>query len=95
MSFSDVIERWGAVESDFQRFYHVKHPLRLSWRKFKVLLFNLASEESAFFAPFIKELREEAETDRKWQDYKRGDRANIPRTSISLDDALKDLGMEQ
>jgi len=90
-----VIERWGAVESDFQRFYHVDEPLRISWRKFRVLLFNLASEESAFFAPYIRELREEAELEQKWQDYKRGDRANIPRTSVDLNDALKDLGMEE
>lgn len=90
-----MIERWAAVESDFQRFYHIGNPLRLSWRRFRTLLFNLISEESAFFIPIIREVREEAELEKKWQDYRRGDRANIPRQSISLDEALKDLGMEQ
>ena len=54
------MDSWGAIESDFQRFYKVDNPLQISWRRFNILLFNLISQESAFFAPFIKEAQEEA-----------------------------------
>jgi len=58
MSLSDIVESWGAVEADFNRFYNVTNPLELTWRKFNILLFNLISEQSAFFRPFMDEARE-------------------------------------
>lgn len=87
------MDSWGAIESDFQRFYNVDNPLEISWRKFNILLFNLISQESAFFSPFIKEAQEEAEQQAEWEKYKRGDRANIPREAVPLDQALGEIGI--
>ncbi len=85
------MDSWGAIESDFQRFYKVDNPLEISWRRFNILLFNLISQESAFFAPFLAEAREEAEMEAEWEKKKRGDRADIPRDSVSLDEALGEI----
>lgn len=93
MSLIDLVDNWGAVESDFARFYKVEQPLDISWRRFNVLLFNLITQESAFFAPFLAEAREEAEQQAEWEKYKRGDRANIPRESVPLDQALGEIGI--
>ena len=87
------MDSWGAIESDFQRFYKVDNPLQISWRRFNILLFNLISQESAFFAPFIKEAQEEAEQQAECEKYKRGDRANIPREAVPLDQALGEIGI--
>ena len=87
------MDSWGAIESDFQRFYKVDNPLQISWRRFNILLFNLIAQESAFFAPFIKEAQEEAEQQAEWEKYKRGDRANIPREAVPLDQALGEIGI--
>jgi|TARA_B100000925_G_C21749383_1_gene362810 hypothetical protein len=93
MSLSDIVESWGAVEADFNRFYNVTNPLELTWRKFNILLFNLISEQSAFFRPFMDEAREIAEMEAEWESKKRGDRANIPREQVSLDKALGEIGI--
>lgn len=93
MSLSDIVSNWGAVEADFNRFYSVSNPLELTWRKFNILLFNLISEQSAFFRPFMDDAREEAEQDAEWEKVKRGDRAAIPRSQVSLGEALNDIGL--
>lgn len=43
MSLDDVFESWSAIEADFQRFYGLE-PLRVGWRRFRVLLRNLPAE---------------------------------------------------
>lgn len=35
---------WGELEADFLKHYGVDRPLRLTWRKFLILLRNLPSE---------------------------------------------------
>lgn len=88
-----MVDSWGAIESDFQRFYKIHNPLDISWRRFNILLFNLISQESAFFSPFLAEAREESERQAEWEKYKRGDRANIPREAVPLDQALGEIGI--
>lgn len=43
MSAADIFEAWAAVEADFQRYYRLE-PLRIGWRRFRVLLANLPGE---------------------------------------------------
>tara|TARA_B100001094_G_C18068415_1_gene738683 strand:- start:315 stop:596 length:282 start_codon:yes stop_codon:yes gene_type:complete len=93
MSLSDLVYNWGALEADFNRFYNVSNPLELTWRKFNILLFNLISEQSAFFRPFMDEAREDAEQQAEWDKVKRGDRAEVPRSQVSLGEALNDIGL--
>ena len=79
------MERWAAVEADFQRFYGL-HPFDLSWRRFRTLIFSLVSSESAFYAPYLKEYVEEA----KERVDSRRDNPN--RIKVNLDTALDELG---
>jgi len=93
MSLSDLVDNWGALEADFKRFYNVSNPLELTWRRFNILLFNLISEQSAFFRPFMDEAREDAEQQREWDRIKRGDRSEVPRSQVSLGEALNEIGL--
>jgi hypothetical protein len=81
------LERWSAVESDFQRFFNLQ-PLELSWRRFKNLIFSLVSQESSFYAPYLTEYLEQS---REEMDSKQpSDKEN--RVKINLDTALDELG---
>ena len=81
------MERWSAVESDFQRFFNLQ-PLELSWRRFKNLIFSLVSQESSFYAPYLTEYLEQS---REEMDSKQpSDKEN--RVKINLDTALDELG---
>jgi|TARA_B100001094_G_scaffold333413_1_gene411807 hypothetical protein len=64
--------------------------LSISWRKFKVLLFSLVSQESAFYAPYHAEMYEEMKTrNEKESDFTK----NKQKTKVSLDVAMNDLGV--
>lgn len=77
------------MEADFQRFFGLE-PLKLSWRRFRTLIFSLVSQESAFYAPFLadmyEEMREEAEANQSRPSNKEN------RIKINLDTALEELG---
>jgi len=81
------LERWSAVESDFQRFFNLQ-PLELSWRRFKNLIFSLVSQESSFYAPYLNEYLEQSREEMNSQ--KSSDKEN--RVKINLDTALDELG---
>jgi len=50
---------------------------------FKNLIFSLVSEESSFYAPYIREMQQELM-----------DKPNEPpKVQISIEDAMKDLGI--
>ena len=77
------------MEADFHRFYNLD-PMKVSWRKFKVLLFSLVSQESAFYAPFHREMYEEMkDKNRKESDFTR----NKEKTRVSLDVAMNEIGV--
>lgn len=64
--------------------------MSISWRKFKVLLFSLVSQESAFYAPYHAEMYEEM----KMRNEKESDFAkNKQKTKVSLDVAMNELGV--
>jgi hypothetical protein len=60
----------------------------LTWRKFTVLLFSLISEESAFYAPYMRDMYEEMKEEVQNRD-------NTPKVQISLEDAMSDLGFKE
>ena len=68
------------------RFYNI-HPLEISWRLFKNLIFSLVSEESSFYAPYMKELYEDMKEEYSQKELE------TPKVQVSLEDAMKDLGM--
>ena len=76
------MKRWSAVEADFRRFFSID-PLSISWRLFRNLLFGLVSEESSFYAPYMKELYEDMQDENK----------STPKVQVTLDEAMKDLGV--
>ena len=78
------MERWPAVEADFHRFFNLA-PFDCSWRLFKNLIFSLVSEESSFYAPYLKEMYENMREN--------SDSSETPKVQISLEDAMKDLGV--
>lgn len=41
-----MVEFWTQIEADMQRYYQIAHPMRLSWRRFKALVFNLPPESA-------------------------------------------------
>jgi hypothetical protein len=64
----------------------------ISWRKFKVLLFSLVSQESSFYAPYHAEMYEEMkEKSSKESDFTK----NKQKTKVSLDVAMGELGLEK
>lgn len=81
------MERWSAVESDFQRFFSLQ-PLELSWRRFKNLIFSLVSQESSFYAPYLTEYLEQSREEMNSK--QPSDKEN--RVKINLDTALDELG---
>jgi uncharacterized protein YdaU (DUF1376 family) len=81
------LERWSAVESDFQRFFNLQ-PLELSWRRFKNLIFSLVSQESSFYAPYLTEYLEQSREEMNSK--QPSDKEN--RVKINLDTALDELG---
>ena len=79
------------MEADFHRFYNLD-PMKVSWRKFKVLLFSLVSQESAFYAPYHREIYEEMkEKKSKESDFTR----NKDKTRVSLDVAMQEIGVDR
>ena len=66
--------------------------MTVSWRKFKVLLFSLVSQESAFYAPYHREMYEEMkEKKSKESDFTR----NKDKTRVSLDVAMQEIGVDR
>tara|TARA_B100000427_G_C15471866_1_gene578945 strand:+ start:875 stop:1075 length:201 start_codon:yes stop_codon:yes gene_type:complete len=66
--------------------------MTVSWRKFKVLLFSLVSQESAFYAPYHREIYEEMkEKKSKESDFTR----NKDKTRVSLDVAMQEIGVDR
>tara|TARA_A100001388_G_C28766370_1_gene500942 strand:+ start:2165 stop:2365 length:201 start_codon:yes stop_codon:yes gene_type:complete len=66
--------------------------MTVSWRKFKVLLFSLVSQESAFYAPYHREIYEEMkEKKSKESDFTR----NKEKTRVSLDVAMQEIGVDR
>ena len=64
--------------------------MSITWRKFKVLLFSLVSQESSFYAPYHAEMYEEMkEKNNKESDFTK----NKQKTRVSLDMAMNDLGV--
>jgi len=80
------LKRFNSVEADFQRFYGLD-PLSLTWRRFVVLLFSLVSEESAFYAPYMREMYEE------YKEEMANEKNQTPKVQISLEEAMDDLGV--
>ena len=68
-----------AVEADFHRFFNLA-PFDCSWRKFKNLIFSLVSEESSFYAPYLKEMYEEIRESSESSDTP--SRVSSPRTKL-------------
>jgi len=81
------LERWSAVESDFQRFFNLQ-PLELSWRRFKNLIFSLVSQESSFYAPYLTEYMEQSREEIDSENSLNKEN----RVKINLDTALDELG---
>tara|TARA_R100001509_G_scaffold153288_1_gene114060 strand:+ start:839 stop:1039 length:201 start_codon:yes stop_codon:yes gene_type:complete len=65
--------------------------MSISWRKFKVLLFSLVSQESSFYAPYHQEMYEEM---KRKNDRESDFTKNKQKTRVSLDVAMNELGME-
>ena len=64
--------------------------MKMSWRKFKILLFSLVSQESAFYAPYHAAMLEEAkQRNEKESDFTK----NKQKTQVSLDVAMGELGV--
>lgn len=64
--------------------------MTVSWRKFKVLLFSLVSQESSFYAPYHREMYEQMKND---SDRESDFTKNKQKTRVSLDMAMNDLGV--
>ena len=65
--------------------------MSISWRKFRVLLFSLVSQESAFYAPIHAEMYEEMKArNDKESDFTK----NKQKTRVSLDTAMGELGVD-
>lgn len=65
--------------------------MSVTWRKFKVLLFSLVSQESSFYAPYHAEMYEEMkQRSEKESDFTK----NKQKTKVSLDMAMNELGVE-
>jgi len=80
------MKRFSNVEADFYRFFNLD-PLSISWRLFRNLLFGLVSEESSFYAPYLKEMYEDMREESK-------DENKVPRVQVSMEEALKELGID-
>tara|TARA_B100000427_G_C15457160_1_gene572373 strand:- start:532 stop:702 length:171 start_codon:yes stop_codon:yes gene_type:complete len=53
---------------------------------FRNLLFGLVSEESSFYAPYLKLLYEDLKND--------NNQNQTPKVQITLEDAMQDLGLD-
>ena len=99
-----IVERWGALEADFLRYYNISNPLSVSWGRFLRLVTNMPFKDSVFFLPMYTELQnqsedssedEEDKTDRRHYkrqlDKARG-REGKKREVVSLDKFMEDIG---
>ena len=51
-----LLRYWPYIEADFARFYRITEPLKLSWRRWKVLFRGLP-HDSSFMAAIQEELK--------------------------------------
>ena len=99
-----IIERWGALEADFLRYYNISNPLEVHWQKFLRLTVNMPFKDSVFFTPMYLEAQEQTESgsvqpkdnsDRAYYkrelDKKRGREGRV-REQVSLDKFMEDIG---
>jgi hypothetical protein len=98
----DIMRRWGAVESDFLRFYSISNPLEYPWRKFMNNLSNLPVDKSIFYAPMYNAYMNDEEYDssngskpkKGWwkQELDQIRNRRRPRSTMSLDSFVKQSG---
>lgn len=97
----DVIYEWNKLEADFLRWYKIKSPLDITWRRFLLLMAGLPMDKSLFFAKHYEQaMRDKGLIDDDGSDntsvpsnYKteldaKANRRGRPRSRISLDQFL-------
>jgi len=98
-----MIERWGALEADFLRYYNISNPLEVHWSRFLRLVTNMPFKDSVFYLPMYADLQNEGisnndpeeQTDRRYYkrqlDKARG-REGRTREVVSLNKFMEELG---
>lgn len=83
MTLDDIGLFWTEIEADFQAVYQISHPLRLTWRKFMVLLTGLPHDSRLHI------MRQYSDPRAALRRHMGHD--NVPRQRVSVEDFLKEM----